>query len=532
MGGILKLDKTHKNDTYSTMSHWQNFRLKLMLQGIIVGIFSGLLVVFYRIVLEKAEEFRSFILNLDIAKYKLMPIWFIALIVGAYIIGILIKNEPLISGSGIPQVEGVLLKKINMNWLPLIIKKFFGGVISIGAGLSLGREGPSIQLGAAIGQGVSKVFKRVKFEEKYLITSGASAGLAAAFNAPLAGVMFSLEEVHKHFSPLVLLSTMSASLTADFISKHFFGLKPVFNFEKISPIPLNSYGYIIILGCIVGIFGAFYNKALLKTQDIYSRATWLPIQFRPMIPFVLAGILALFLPEVLGGGHALIEALIQGSFTMKMLLIILVVKFAFSMISYGSGAPGGIFFPMLVLGALTGGIYGYLVSNIFGFNSEYINNFIILAMAGYFTAIVRAPITASILITEMTGSFSHLLSLSIICIVAYVVADLLKSEPIYESLLNRILNKSEKADFISESKDKIILEVPVFLDSSIDGKLIKNINLPHECLLVGIRRGDKEIIPKGNTLVHSGDYLIVLVNEDKAVLINDRLLELSSNLVF
>jgi H+/Cl- antiporter ClcA len=105
-GGHIEMDKKLKNDTYNTLSHWQSFRLKLMLEGIIVGIFSGFLIVFYRIVLEKAEDLRNVILNLKIEKYKLMPVWFIILIAGAYIVGLLIKKEPLISGSGIPQVEG------------------------------------------------------------------------------------------------------------------------------------------------------------------------------------------------------------------------------------------------------------------------------------------------------------------------------------------------------------------------------------------------------------------------------------------
>lgn len=524
------MNKTHKNDTYNTLSKWQNFRLKVVLEGIIVGILSGFLVVFYRLVLEKAEALRNLILNLDIEKYKLMPAWFILLIVAACIVGFLIKKEPLISGSGIPQVEGVLQRKISMNWLSVIISKFIGGAISMLAGLSLGREGPSIQLGAAIGQGVGKVFRRMKVEEKYLITSGASAGLAAAFNAPLAGVMFSLEEVHKHFSPLVLLSAMSASLTADFISKHFFGLKPVFNFEHISPLPLNKYGYIILLGVIVGAFGAFYNMVLLKTQDLYAKQKWLKPQYRPMIPFILAGVLALFIPQVLGSGHSIIDSMVEGNFTIKVLLVVLVLKFAYSMISFGSGAPGGIFFPLLVLGALTGALYGNVLIELFSFSPEYINNFVILAMAGYFTAIVRAPITGSILITEMTGSFSHFLSVSVICLAAYATADLLKSEPIYESLLDRLLKNNNKNQFVGESKNKIILEVPVYVDSEMDGKVIRNIELPKDCLLVGIRRGNKEIIPKGNTELYSGDQLIVLVNEDKAPLIGERLLELGKKL--
>lgn len=523
------MDNSHKNDTLNILSHWQNFRIKVLIEGIIVGFFAGLLIVLYRIVLEKAEEFRNYIFSLDISRYKLIPIWFLVLIVSAYIVGRLIKSEPLISGSGIPQVEGILIGKIRMNWLPVIIKKFIGGVISIGAGLSLGREGPSIQLGAAVGQGISRIFKRIKFEEKYLITSGASAGLAAAFNAPLAGVMFALEEVHKHFSPIILLSAMSASLTADFVSKHFFGLKPVFSFHNVTALPLDKYGYIILLGIIVGVFGVLYNYTLLKTQYIYGKQKWLPIKYRPMIPFLASGVLILLLPQVLGGGHSLIDSLNNGNFTVKMLLVILIFKFLFSMVSYGSGAPGGIFFPLLVLGALTGAIYGNLIVHLTGLDPKFISNFIMLAMAGYFTAIVRAPITGSILITEMTGSFSNLLSLTVISLVAYVVADLLKSEPIYESLLERLLKNNGQYEFDGQSNNKVLLEIPVCLASAMDGKKIKELKLPNHCLLVGVRRGEKEIIPKGNTSIRSGDCLIVLVDEYNAADTNEELLEMSRN---
>lgn len=520
------MNKVNKHNTYNTISHWQNFRLKLIIQGIIVGALTGLLVVAYRVTLEKAEQFRQKMSLAQLENHKLIPIWFIILIIGAYLVGLMVKKEPMIKGSGIPQIEGVLQGRLSMNWLSVIILKFIGGTISLGAGLSLGREGPSIQLGGAVGQGFSKSLKRIKIEEKYLITSGASAGLAAAFNAPFAGVMFALEEVHKNFSPLVLLSAMAASLTSDFISKYFFGLKPVFNINNISSLPLNSYGYIILLGIIVGVFGVIYNSTLLKTLNIYDKKLNIPVEYKLMIPFVMAGVLLFILPEVLGGGHALIDLLIEGSFTMKMLIVILIVKFAFSMISFGSGAPGGIFFPLLVLGALTGAIYGNILVHHFGFSPEFINNFIILAMAGYFTAIVRAPITGIILITEMTGSFTHLLSVSIVSIIAYIIADLLKSEPIYEALLKRQLRK-DKGELIGSSKNKIILEISVCLGSRMDGKIIKELSLSKDCLLVGIRRGEHEIIPKGDSLIYSGDYLIVLVNENKAANINKELLKLA-----
>ncbi len=510
------MDTSKKEDTRSILSHWHNFRLNLLIQGIVVGAASGFLIVLYRITLEKAEALRNYILDLPIEKHRLIPLWLLLLLIFALVVSYLIKKEPLIKGSGIPQVEGQLLMKIKTNWLSVMVLKFIGGVISIGAGLSLGREGPSIQLGAAVGQGIGKIFKREKIEERYLITSGASAGLAAAFNAPLAGVMFSLEEVHRHFSPLILLSAMSAALTSDFISSQFFGLKPVFNFSNVNPLPLESYGFIIILGIIVGAFGALYNFTLVKTQLIFRKLKGIPQNFAPIIPFLAAGILAFTLPEVLGGGHSLIELLTKQTFSIKMLLLILLVKFLFSMISYGSGAPGGIFFPLLILGALTGAVYGKALVNFLDFDPAYIDNFMILAMAGYFTAIVRAPITGSILITEMTGSLSHLLSLSMISLVAYIVADLLKSEPIYESLLENLLKTNVSSLFKGKKNRKTILEIPVFADSKMDGKEIKALRLPKNCLLVAIKRGDSEIIPNGNTSLHSGDILHVLVDEYKA----------------
>ena len=144
-------------------------------------------------------------------------------------------------------------------------------------------------------------------------------------------------------------------------------------------------------------------------------------------------------------------------------------------------------------------------------------------MAGYFTAIIRAPITGSILITEMTGSFSHLLSLTVISLVAYVVADLLRSIPIYESLLERLLKSNKTYETGSDSKTKTILEIPISLYSEIDGKKIKDLKFPEDCLLVAIRRGEKEIIPRGDTRIYSGDYLNVLVNEDKAAIVNEEL---------
>ncbi|MBU3181205.1 H(+)/Cl(-) exchange transporter ClcA [Clostridium psychrophilum] len=515
------MEAKNKQNTYNTLFHFNGFRLKLVFEGIAIGILTGLLVVLYRYTLEKAGIFVNHVYKiLSINPILILP-WIGILILIGYIVGLMVKHQPMISGSGIPQVEGVLLRKLNMSWWRVIIGKFFGGVLTIGSGLSLGREGPSVQLGAAVGQGFSKVFKRIKIEEKYLMTSGASAGLAAAFNAPLAGALFALEEVHKNFSPLIFLSALSAALSADFVTSAFLGLKPIFIVKNLDILPLKYYFYIIVLGVIIGVLGVLFNNILLKTQDLYAAQAWIPKEMTIVVPLLISVILGLLLPQVLGGGNELINSLFIGNPSLTILLIIVVVKFLFTMLSYGSGAPGGIFLPLLAIGALIGNIYGITLVHFLNFNSIYINNFIILAMAGYFTAVVRAPITGIILLTEMTGSFSQLLSLSVVSIVAYIVADILASKPIYESLLEKFLHNQGEKLSLGNKKDKAILEFAVCMGSNLDGKQIREIKWPSHCLLVAVKRGEHEIIPKGDTVIFAGDYLIVLTNEDRVSKIND-----------
>ncbi len=500
-------------ETYKILSYWHNFKFRLIGEGIVIGICASFIVILYRYAIEEIGLFRDHILHTIKQNPLYSMLWFLVLLILSFFIGYVLKKEPMSSGSGIPQVQGELTGAVEMNWKKIILYKFTAGVAAIGAGLSLGREGPSIQLGAAMGKGVSKIFKRGKVEERYLITCGASAGLAAAFNAPLAGVIFALEELHKNFSPLVLLSAMSSALTADFISKHFFGLKPVFHFTEISPIPLSDYWRLIILGILVGASGVLFNYSLMKTLQLYASIKKIPPLSKPLLAFMSAGLLAFLLPEILGGGHNLIDRCAEGDFTITFLMILIVGKFIFTMISYGSGAPGGIFLPMLVIGALIGNLFGVLSVDFLGMSHPYIKNFIILAMAGYFTAVVRSPITASILITEMTGSFDHLLPLAIVSIIAYITADLLNSEPIYDSLFHRMLHN--RFSHKSNDKTKVFTEISVHPGTHLDGKENKDIIWPENTLLVGIRRAGTEIIPTGTTVLQAGDHLVVLLHEDE-----------------
>ena len=320
---------------------------------------------------------------------------------------------------------------------------------------------------------------------------------------------------------------MAAAVSADFVSKEVFGIKPIFNFGEAKSIPLDHYWVLIILGIVLGLLGAFYNKVLLLSQKVYKKITIVSMPVRNIIPFIIAGILGIVFPYVLCGGHRIIEELHLDT-TIPFLLLLLIMKFMFSMISFGSGSPGGIFFPLLIIGATIGAIFGNLSINYFGIDSMFFNNFIILSMAGYFTAIVRAPITGVILITEMTGSFSHLLSLTIVSIISYIVADLLKSKPVYDSLLENQLKGKKIEGYSGDDSRKIVIDTVVHYGSPIAGKLVKDITWPTNTLILSIKRGGEEILPTGNTEIRSGDSLVIITDLNKEAIIRKEILKLTT----
>ncbi len=484
----------------------KNPKYRLVLQAILIGAFAGAVVSLYRLLLGKAETISRVLYDTVRGNLWQTVLIFAGLVLAGILVGILIRRQPMIKGSGIPQVEGQIQGMFHPCWWRVILAKMAGGTVSALAGLSLGREGPSIQVGASCGDGVSHLLKRDETEKKYLITCGASAGLAAAFNAPLAGMLFALEEVHKNFSVSVLLSALTSAITADVVSKLFFGMESVFGARELIPLPLPCYLLLPVLGAILGVCGKGYNETLLFTQKAYGKIRCKHREIVMIIPFVAAGIAGLLLPDILGGGGIVMQSLLDHKLAFGYVAVLLLAKFAFSMISFGSGAPGGIFFPLLVLGAMVGGLFGELATAWLGVGTQYYLNFLLLGMVGMFTAIVRAPITGIILIVEMSGSLTQMLALSVVAISAYVVADLLHTEPIYESLLKRMTPMQSEA----ATEEKVLLSFAVEAGSALDGSAIRDVSWPENCLVVSVKRGENEIVPRGKVVLQTGDYALIV----------------------
>lgn len=262
--------------TYLALDHWHRFRLRLFLEGILVGIAGGLLIALFRFLLGLADTYRRrlfqeiIIPSFGISDFLPLLWWLAALFFIGGALYVMCRYAPMASGSGIPQVKGVILGFFKMKWFRILWVKITAGALGIGAGLSLGREGPSIQIGAVAAQGLSRFMGRTRMEERYLITSGASAGLAAAFNAPLAGTMFALEELHRNFSGAVLLPTMASAISATIVSQFFFGSATSFSFPLLVHLPSEYLWCVVLIAVSCGFAGIVFNYGLLHMDAFYG----------------------------------------------------------------------------------------------------------------------------------------------------------------------------------------------------------------------------------------------------------------------
>lgn len=491
----------------------RHFRLRLFFEGILIGVFTGGVITAFRFLLGQSDRLRpQFYGFLQTHPAGFTAGYFLLLVLLGAVLYRIVQKEPMSSGSGIPQIKGILLGKMHMDWARVLLFKFVGGVLAIGAGMSLGREGPSVQLGACVGQGLSRGQKRSRAEERFLLTAGAGAGLAAAFNAPLAGVIFCLEELQKNFSPLVLMATISAAVASTAVAQFAFGGAPIFHMGELCVIPLGSmYVLLLLLGIFVGALGLGFNRMLTCSLDGF-RSLRLPGWQKPVVPLLAAGVLGFVLPQILGGGNLLVDELVVRDYGMVFLLLLFVGKFFFTMLCFGSGVPGGIFLPMLVLGALGGAIFAK-AALLFGLLApDYVPTFIVFGMAAYFAGVVKSPITGSILIMEMTGSFQHMLALICVSMAAYLVNDMTGGQPVYDMLLARSLRLRAKLQKAIHRR-RVVAEFTVGTGSALSGRLVREIDWPVHSLLVNVRRGEEEILPQGTLCLQEGDYLYVLMDD-------------------
>ena len=368
-------------------------------------------------------------------------------------------------------------------------------------------------MGGAVGQMVAEIMGGTARERQNLVAAGAGAGLAAAFNAPLAGLVFVLEEVQRDFAPGVFAVSFVACVTSDVICRVLLGQLPVFQIEQSATPTLLSVPLWVVLGVAAGVLGVAFNRALLLTLNWFTKArSWKPGMIGALVGGVLA-IIAWYVPIVGGNGHVLVEQTLAGQVPLAQLPAMFCARFAMMMASYATGAAGGIFAPLLVLGAQIGLAVGEIGQLLVPRAAPDAGIFAVVGMAAYFTSIVRAPLTGIVLIVEMTGNYNLMLPLLIACFCAYIVADALGDAPIYEALLHRDLARAQEKPHLQQN---LLLELTVAPDSHFDGHRLGDLDLPAGCVIVTIERADTLLVASPELEFHAGDRFNAIISPEAA----------------
>jgi chloride channel protein, CIC family len=412
----------------------------LIALALIVGAISGAGVSLFMLLLERADQLRDALIA---RAHEQGPEGFGMLILGcaaatAAAASLVRRIAPQAVGSGIPQVEAVLNGQLPQARFRIIPVKFVGGVLAIGSGLALGREGPSVHMAATLGHLVGKIFRRNWPDCRVLLAAGAGAGLATAFNAPIAGAVFVLEELVRRFELRIAIAALGASASAISVSRAILGDAPDFHLGTLVAPTLAIRPLFFVLGAFAGLMAVVFNRTLLQTMATMDR---LPAEARAALVGAAVGALAWVLPDLVGGGDPITQRTLLGAGTLGLLPPVFLLRFALGALSYSAGTPGGLFAPLLTLGAQFGLFFGLACQLAFPGLHVQPEGFAVVGMAALFTGIVRAPLTGIVLATEMTADVTMLLPMLGACAMAMLTPTLMHDPPIYDSLRERTVNR-------------------------------------------------------------------------------------------
>ncbi len=516
--------------------------INLLLLSILTGLFAGVVITFYNELMSRGEETSREFYDLFLKNPAFVPLLFLALAAGSLLIGTMVKLVPMIRGSGIPQIEGAARGVVRFKWYVTLCSMFAASLACVIIGYPAGAEGPSLEMGGCAGSAVSQLCRRNFMVRRLQIAAGSSAGLAVAFNAPVTGLVFALEEAFRSFSPQVFICA-AVSVITSLVTRNSLRLAlhlPVtfaFDSFNFAPIAFASSDWIFLLWTALGalitaLVGVGFYYLVFASKKLFKRITFLKGIGKYIIPFVIAGAFGLITVYSLGGGHSFIEAVsaenindltrVFGLGIVVSLLIIVVIRFITAVLTMSCGVPCGVFIPMLAIGAGLGAILS-LAFQKGGMGAEYSDYLVIICMAAFFTCIVKAPVTGVVMVFELTGQFTNLLPAIIGVVIGYLVGMLFKTEGIYEKNLAQYI-KDEK---IYDSFKKVRVNITVMPHSRAEGSKVRSIIWPANGLVVERVTAEGEVtVPDGETRLCAGDRLTFECETDSEKELNDYLKEI------
>jgi CIC family chloride channel protein len=396
--------------------------------ALVIGALTGLAVVAF-ILLTERMGMRLYPVGGAPWRRLLFPV------VGSLGIGYLLyRYFPDARGSGVPQTKAALFAREGRITLRTVLGKFFCTSATLASGIPLGREGPSVQVGAGIASVLGRLLGLRTEQVKRLIPVGAAAAIAAAFNTPLAAVLFSLEEIVGDLHAPVIGAVVLASATAWMVLRMSLGNHPLFKVPQYQLVHPAEFGVYAVLGVAGGLVSVAFTRLLLGMRERFLRFPQKTLWFQPVAGGLLVGLLGWFVPQVLGVGYGYVGDALNGNMALKLMALLVVLKLLSVTTSYASGNAGGIFGPALFIGAMLGGTVGTLAHRLLPAYTATPGAYALVGMGALFAGIVRAPMTSVLMIFEMTQDYAVIVPLMIANLVSLFIASRLQHEPIYEAL--------------------------------------------------------------------------------------------------
>jgi chloride channel protein, CIC family len=396
--------------------------------ALVIGALTGLAVVAFILVTERLGM-RLYPLGSEQWRRLLFPV------IGSVFIGYLLyRYFPNARGSGVPQTKAALFAREGVITFRTLLGKFFCTSATLASGIPLGREGPSVQVGGGIASVLGRNLGLSSEKVKALIPVGAAAAIAAAFNTPLAAVVFSLEEIVGDLNAPVLGSVVLASATSWMVLRLMLGNNPLFKVPQYNLVHPVEFVVYAVLGVAGGLVSVAFTKLLLGMRKLFLRLPKNTIWFQPVAGGLLVGLLGWFVPQVLGVGYGYVGEALNGRMALDLMLLLVVLKLVAVTTSYSSGNAGGIFGPALFIGAMLGGSVGTITHQLLPAQTATAGAYALVGMGAVFAGIVRAPMTSVIMIFEMTQDYAVIVPLMIANLVSLFLASRLQREPIYEAL--------------------------------------------------------------------------------------------------
>ncbi len=503
--------------------------VQLMAVGICTGICAGIVVTFFNLASHILSTYSKDIYAGIRENPAFVPLLFLVLTIIAFAVAVVQKLIPMVRGSGIPQTEGASRGLMELKWYQSLPAMTALTLVCIFSGMTAGAEGPSMFIGACCGEGVGKVFRGTEMERRYQLTGGACAGLAVAFNAPLTGIAFAFEEAHRRFTPAIFICAFSSVLSGVITRTVLYDLlnlqvTTAFTGFKLEQMPLSTYGFVVLSAVLCGIIGVVFYISCLHARKLFSKITFARGMGKMLIPFALAGCFGLISVAVMGGGSTFLQTLGTNGGTTEMtvarifstpvvvtLLLVVIMRLIATITNVGAGVPCGIFIPMLAIGASIGALLSKLCG-VMGMDVIYSDCIVMICMATFFCSVVKAPITATIMVVELTGQFTLLVPIILGVSIGYMISEVFGCKPLYEKLLEEILDENHVE--VSRYTYTTVLEE----GSVAEGKAIRDILWPGNLLIRTITRNHTKIVPASDTILEANDEITAqaeCVNYDK-----------------